>query len=312
MIKMENKNISRRDFCLELILGGAILPSLALSEERNFNPKLKGWAIQDPSNKQNINGFIHIPTVWGEHLKSPEPIEELSPLPQRLYDSNLGRVYYSNLRRANIGLVEAIKKYTNFNAYSDAHLYLSSNKLIEYPFIYIATDKAFKLTKTERENFEYYLRNGGFALLESLDPQYRFYCWADYGQAETSLKQMTRDVLKKDARFSPIPNSHPLYHCFFDFDDGPPQGTEVNWVYTDTPSYEMYNGMNPRNITMPRIRYYLEGIFLDDKLVAIYSGKGYGQKWKDISNNEPQQKMGVNFVVYALTQKGGIAKKDKQ
>ena len=52
---------------------------------------------------------------------------------------------------------------------------------------------------------------------------------------------------------------------------------------------------------------YLEGIWIDDRLVAIYSDKGYARKWEDTSNNEPQLKMGVNMVVYALTQQGSIA-----
>ena len=45
---------------------------------------------------------------------------------------------------------------------------------------------------------------------------------------------------------------------------------------------------------------YLEGIWLDERIVAIYSDKGYANKWKELSNNEPQLKMGVNFVVFAL------------
>ena len=53
--------------------------------------------------------------------------------------------------------------------------------------------------------------------------------------------------------------------------------------------------------------YFLEGIWLDNRLVAVYSGKGYALKWKDFTNNEPQLKMGVNMVVFALIQEGGIA-----
>jgi len=52
---------------------------------------------------------------------------------------------------------------------------------------------------------------------------------------------------------------------------------------------------------------YLEGVWLDERLVAVYSDKGYAIKWKDLANNEPQLKIGVNFVVFALTQAGGIA-----
>ena len=288
-MKNKNLNINRRNF-LELVSGMTLLPSLVLSEERKFNPKSKGWAIQYPSSKQKVRGFIGIPNVWGEQLKSPQK-------------------YY---KRANIGLVEAIKKYTDINAYSDAHLFLSSNKLIEYPFLYIATDKQFELTKTEIDNFENYLKNGGFAVLESLRSSTQeniWYSFEDDYSAEASLKQMMKDVLKKDARFLPIPNSHKLYHCFFDFNDGPPQGIEVDLVRIGT--WNGSAGVDWQHITFPKPRPYLEGIFLDDRLAVVYSGKGYGRKWEDIANNEPQQKMGVNFVVYALTQKDGIAQKNK-
>ena len=50
-----------------------------------------------------------------------------------------------------------------------------------------------------------------------------------------------------------------------------------------------------------------KGVWLEDRLVAIYSNKGYAKKWAATSNNEPQLKMGVNMVVLALTQEGSIA-----
>ena len=57
--------------------------------------------------------------------------------------------------------------------------------------------------------------------------------------------------------------------------------------------------------------YYLEGIWLNGRLAAVYCDKGYAQKWSNMSNNAPQLRMGVNFVVYALTQAGGIARKER-
>ena len=59
--------------------------------------------------------------------------------------------------------------------------------------------------------------------------------------------------------------------------------------------------------SLPKRVLYLEGIWIDDRLVTIYSGKGYAKKWADTWNNEPQLRMGVNMVVYALTQEGSIA-----
>lgn len=236
----------------------------------------KAMIIQDPNNKQSIKGFIYISTAWGAQLKPPD-----------------------KLKRAVINLVEAVNRYTNINAKVDSHMYLDSRKIFETPFVYVTADKAFELTNIERENFGEYLRQGGFAVVDNGEPMYEF------GQAEASLKQMLVDALGAEGKKRlPIPNEHPLYHCFFDFDDGPPQGAEIQMVQTTTTGEQ---GETARNSSMAKSVLYLEGIWLDERLVAIYSDKGYALKWKNLSNNEPQLKMGVNFVVFALTQSGGIA-----
>lgn len=236
--------------------------------------QFKAMVIQDPNNKQSIKGFVYIATAWGAQLRPPD-----------------------NLKRSVINLVEAVNRYTNINAKVDSHLFLDSRKIFETPFVYITTDQAFELTEIERRSFGEYLRNGGFALIDNGTPQYEF------GAAEASLRQMLRDSLGNDAKFQPIPADHPLYHCFFDF-DGPPQGSENQMVTTDTAALQGYAA---RAMSMSNQVLYLEGIWLDERLVAVYSDKGYAIKWKDLSNNEPQLKIGVNFVVFALTQAGGIA-----
>lgn len=237
--------------------------------------QFKAMVIQDPNNKQDIKGFIYISTAWGAQLRPPD-----------------------KLKRAVINLVEAVNRYTNINAKVDSHLYLDSRKIFETPFVYIVADRAFELTDIERKNFGEYLRNGGFAVVDNGEPL------AEFGQAEASLRQMLRDALGSDAKFLPIENSHPLYHCFNDFDYGPPQGAEIGSVET---SEDKAASTSARNTKISKAVHYLEGIWLDNRLVAIYSDKGYAWKWKDLSDNEPQLKMGVNMVVFALTQRGSIA-----
>jgi len=236
--------------------------------------QFRAMIIQDPSNKQEIKGFIYIATAWGAQLRPPD-----------------------ELKRAVINLVEAVNRYTNINAKVDSHLFLDHRRLFETPFVYITADVAFELTEIEKTNFGNYLRNGGFAVLDNGTPKH------EYGQAEASLRQMLRDSLGSDYKPLPIPNEHPLYHCFFDYDDGPPQGSELGLVSTDATGATQ--GANLA--TMAKAVHYLEGIWLDERLVAIYSDKGYAFKWKDMSNNEPQLKVGVNMVVFALTQEGSIA-----
>ena len=167
--------------------------------------QFKAMVIQDPNNKQSIKGFVYIATAWGAQLRPPD-----------------------NLKRSVINLVEAVNRYTNINAKTDTHLFLDSRKIFETPFVYITTDQAFELTEIERKAFGTYLKNGGFAVIDNGTPQYEF------GAAEASLRQSLRDALGNDAKFQPVPNDHPLYHCFFDF-DGPPQGAENDgMVSTDT------------------------------------------------------------------------------
>ena len=233
----------------------------------------KAMIIQDPTNKKSIRGFIYISTAWSVQLKPP-----------------------NDLKRSVINLVTAVNRYTNINAKVDAHLYLDSRKIFDTPFVYVVADKAFELTDIESKNFGEYLRNGGFAVLDNGTPGFEF------GQAEASLRQMLKDSLGADANFLPIPNEHPLYHCFYDFNDGPPQGDEVKIVLT-----QRVPGSGGGSWAMSKPVLFLEGIWIDERLVAIYSDKGYARKWALKSNNEPQLKMGVNFVVFALTQAGGIA-----
>ncbi|MBN1293352.1 MAG: DUF4159 domain-containing protein [Candidatus Latescibacteria bacterium] len=239
------------------------------------NGKYNAMVLQNVRNKQSVKGFVHIAAVWGSQLKIPDA-----------------------LKRSVINLAEAVCRYTDVDAYVDTHLRLDSGKLNSMPFIYITTDKAFELTKTEAENLGAYLRNGGFAVIDNGTPQY------EYSQAEASLRQMLRDALGKDARFEPIPNNHPLFHCFFDFDDGPPQGNEVERAIISS------QAMGTMFDRMSKIVIFLEGIWIDNRLVAVYSDKGYALKWKEFSNNTPQLRMGVNMVVYALTQDNGMTQKN--
>ena len=238
----------------------------------------KAMVIQDPNDKQSVKGFIYIATLWGAQL---EPA----------------------YKRAVIHLSDAVNRYTNIRSKVDKHLFVDSRKLFQTPFVFLCVDDQFELTKIEAMNFGEYLRKGGFAVLDNGTPQNEF------GSAEASLRRMLTDALGNDAKFLPIPNTHPIYHSFFDFDEGPPQGSEISYSYVSSLAWDPKIGRSTWKhvYTMYKQVLYLEGIFIDDRLVAIYSDKGYAKKWADTSNNEPQLKMGVNMVVFALTQEGSIA-----
>ncbi|MFC1650487.1 DUF4159 domain-containing protein [Candidatus Latescibacterota bacterium] len=234
----------------------------------------KAMIIQDPQDKKSVTGFIYIATLWGAQLE-----------PAR--------------KRAVIHLSDAVNRYTNIKSKVDKHLFVDSRKLLETPFVFLCADQQFELTTAEAKNFGEYLRSGGFAVLDNGNPTQEF------GAAEASLKKMFKDALGSDAKFLPIPNSHPIYHCFEDFEDGPPQGSEIGTSLVD----KLGSGgeENAHKISLSKRVLFLEGIWIEDRLVAIYSDKGYAIKWERSTNNEPQLRMGVNMVVYALTQEGSVA-----
>lgn len=215
---------------------------------------------------------VFLANAWGAQLKPPE-----------------------NLRRSLLNLSDAVNEYTNIETKVDRHLYLDDKRIFDIPFVYITADSKFDLTTIETVSLGNYLRNGGFAFVENGSPD------LEYGDAEHSLRRMLSLALYDDGKFIPIPYDHPIYHCFFDFDDGPPQGSAPIIAPPDSLSERKKREWSRR---MP----YLEGIWIDQRLVAIYSDFGYGAEWVQDENNEQQIKMGVNLVVYALTQEGNIGK----
>ena len=199
-----------------------------------------------------------------------------------------GSVLQPSRQRAVTQLVRAINGYTSIRAEVDDQLFLDSQDLFKAPFVYITTSRAFELTQHEADNLAAYLRGGGFVVADNDQPH------LEYGPAEASLRAMFKQALGRDARFVQLGNDHPLYHVFFDFEGGPPPGGEARIGSNVTTG---------KASPVP----YLEGIYLGNRLVAVYSDKGYGAFWEREFENEPHLKMGVNLVVFALTQKGSIA-----
>ncbi|MCE5250049.1 DUF4159 domain-containing protein [bacterium] len=215
----------------------------------------KAEVLINPDNKQAISGNVAICYATGARLTQS-------------YD----------IKRGLINLKDAMLKWTKIDTRLNSPLTLSSPQMKKMPFIYIAFDGGFELTQPEKDNIRDYLLNGGFMVIENINPN------LDNNPASSQFENMFRDVLESRGRFAPIPNDHPLFHSFFNFDE-PPRGSETNMI---------------------EIRS-LQGVTIDGRLVAVYSNKRYVVRWNDYTDNEPQLRMGINMLVFSLTQKGGIA-----
>jgi len=253
----------------------------------------KSMIITYPENKMAIQGYTHIAIGRSEQLKPPDFLRTaVHNLAYALgYFTN---IYATSDRSIYFHYPPGTEEIINKNPLSEANYRIknkSPDEILKYPFIYITTDKSFELTEEEKQNLRQYLRSGGFVILDNGVPEYGF------SRAGESLKQMIIDAISSvklycgnppkifivnDYSFKPLPKYHSIYHCFFDFNNGVPPG------YCDVNS-----------------KSYIEGIYMDSRLVGIYTSQGYGRAWHDPKNVE-QLKLGVNMVVYAVTRPKGI------
>jgi len=157
---------------------------------------------------------------------------------------------------------------------------LSDPKMLQAPFCYLAGHKLVQFTPAERRNFEKYVRGGGFVFVDDCNHDIDG-LFAKSFEAEMA-KIFGLHALKK------IPNTHPLYSCFFTFEDGPPTtGMELNGWGDDL------------------VHEYLKAIEVKGRLRVLYSNKDYGCEWDyDFRNKRflavDNTRFAVNIIQYAL------------
>jgi len=180
-------------------------------------------------------------------------------------------------------LAEAMNKYTNIETDIRPAQTLDSKELFKAPFVLLAPTMRFQLRDNEVQNLGRYMREGGFLFIDDARAERR-------GPVDMAIRDLLRKALGKYASFERLPNNHPIYRSFFHF-DGPPTGLDTRAKYR-TP--------------------YLEGIYLEGRLVAVISNKGYSVIWGRAQKGlreERQLQFGVNVIVFALLQEGSITDK---
>ena len=102
--------------------------------------------------------------------------------------------------------------------------------------------------------------------------------------------------------FEILPNSRLVYHCYFDL-DGPP-ATEleasVNYTYHHSSGEVFLLDLGERTP-------YLEGLEVEGRLVAVLSKKGFSGP--GAFSREEDARLGINMIVFALTQEGSLTRR---
>ncbi|MDQ1814910.1 DUF4159 domain-containing protein [Massilia sp. CCM 9210] len=156
---------------------------------------------------------------------------------------------------------------------------LADAKMLESPFCYLAGHKLVQFTPAERKNFERYVRGGGFVFVDDCNHD------IDGLFAKSFEAELARIFGPKALR--KIPNNHPVYSSFFQFDGPPNTGNELNGWGDDL------------------VHDYLKAIEINGRVRVLYSNKDYGCEWDyDFRNKRwlvvDNTRFAVNIIQYAL------------
>lgn len=184
-------------------------------------------------------------------------------------------------QRMPSNLITSLIDYTTLRVDPVEHVVpLADPKMLTAPFCYMAGHKLVEFSAAERRNFERYVRNGGFVLVDDCNHD------IDGLFARSFEAQMAKIFGPKALR--QLPKNHGVYRSFFKFDGPPNTALELNGWGDDL------------------VHEYLKGIEINGRLGVLYSNKDYGCEWDyDWRNKrflaEDNTKFAVNIVMYALS-----------
>ncbi len=151
---------------------------------------------------------------------------------------------------------------------------LTSDRLFTVPVLFLNGHGNVALTDAEAGRLRRYLDGGGFLIVND-----------DYGLDESVRRELAK--VFPEQPLQPLPASHPVYHAHFSFPDGLPKVHE-------------HDGE-------PAQGY---GLFLNGRLAVFYAYQSdLADGWEpegvhptSAATREAALRMGVNLLVYAMTQ----------
>jgi hypothetical protein len=169
-------------------------------------------------------------------------------------------------------LAMEVSKRTNLKVKPEEDIVSADDpRLFTYPFIYITGHGNIRFSEEEIRNLRVYLENGGF-----------IYADDDFGMDKSFRREMKK--IFPELEFVEIPFDHPIYHIFYDFNDGLPK------------IHEHYKG--------PPKGY---GLFIGGRMAVFYTyNTNISDGWTPVHKDPPEVreaafKMGINILLYALS-----------
>ena len=311
--------------------------------------RYRAMVVVDPENRKGLQGFVHFSAVSIPSAMANVGRSGIHPLGlARAADEELvwaGDWRQSANIRALKGLATELEAETKLKAIVDKDLTLLSPEIQESPFILLSSMVEFDPSPEEVEALGRYLVSGGFAYVEYVGRDRHSFVTGEIRDLISLRSFITKALASQgfsegvDWSFEPIGKDHPLFHCYYDIESLPVNFWEA--VYIDIMGgYEIYSRGTGRGIAPPLRKIpVLEGVYIEGRLVAIHSQMNYRDFWyrraeraltdapsyilgtpggsevhysivpwhKPIS--DPAIRVGINIVIYALTQEGSLARR---
>src|SRR3546814_3672064 len=118
-------------------------------------------------------------------------------------------------------LIDSLVQYTQLRVDPNERIIaLADPRMLSAPMVYLAGHKLVEFNVDERRNFERYVRNGGFVLVDD--------CNHDIdGLFASSFETQMADIFGADA-LQTLPKRHTIHRSFFAFDGPPTTSFELN------------------------------------------------------------------------------------
>lgn len=216
-------------------------------------------------------GLFAAPAVFAQ-MPEGDPAEEYGVRIARVkYDG--GGDWYSDPSSIPNWLSEFERRTGVKTSREETVVSLTDQNLRAYPFLYMTGHGTIRLTAAELSALRRHLEAGGF-----------LYADDNYGM-DQSFRRMVKQLFPEE-RLEELPNSHPIYHCFYDL--------------PGLPKIHEHDGKPPQGL----------GLTIDGRLVIFYSYESdIGDGLEDAAvHNDPEDKrelaakMAVNILMYAITQ----------
>lgn len=173
--------------------------------------------------------------------------------------------------------LERLREQTGIQVDDSWHVARLGNleELTKYPLLFMTADGDFSCAPQEFANLKEYLRRGGFLFADD----------CVYGSSGDLFFRGFKSKIEGafGQKMVKLPDSHPIYHCFYDIQGGLPymQGQHHGgWA-----------------------------LFLDGRMVIFLSSSDIhcgwcsasGRNWFTYQKGQDALKMGINIVIYAMT-----------